>query len=172
MKFRQKILNKYNQIKGSAQEKMVSATVEYATKKDILTRARTSKKEILKLSPLYVYKYSELINHLYHDFGITEMELKDGDGIEPLKDELDIKQTVKTMFKTHNFTGVDFGYTRLIKSWWILSTILQNYYNPLMKLKELSGVPVYKGIDFDLEIDLFEQNKSYIEDFTPLQKNG
>jgi len=171
-KFKDKLIKRVLKEKDKVNTGLSEFAVQNTIKKDLFNKSRSYKKEILRLFPMYLDSYVLICKYLYYDFGVRKTKFNNES--TEIKVELDLKNQVSKILKDKQPARIrildKFNYNKLIKKWWILSTILRNYKHALDLLKQNSSQNTYKDIDFDIEYTEYGINKYLIEDFDVLEK--
>lgn len=145
--------------------------VETTLKKDLFNKSRIYKEEILRLYPIFLDNYVLICGYLYYDFNIKTTKLNEE--MTDLSNEINIKKQCKKIIKESPNRKIRFldkyKFNKLVKKWWILSTILKNYKDALIYLKDIVDENIYKEIDIKLELENHEKYKYLIDDFTVLE---
>ena len=172
-KIKEKISRKFNKTKQEFINDISKVKIETDTKRQLFNKLNSYNKQIIKLYPIYLENYVDIMTFLYEDFNIKEAVL-DGENTL-IKDEMGLKDQCKDLLKEMKKIKVldKLNINKKMRRWWILSTILQNYKDALELLYKYAGQIEYKGINITEELENLKKHNYLIEtDLGTIAKNG
>lgn len=156
-------MKKFNEIKNEFVNRVAQAKVNVDMQREIFQKANKYYKVVDKVLNSYVSNYVKICKYLYFDFKVKKATL--GESTVIMKEEFDFKNDVKKFLKENKRLKVidKLNVNLKIRKWYVLSVILKEYKDLLNLLVEQSGKTLYKDIDINYEIAMYEERKYLID---------
>lgn len=171
-RFSRRFIKKLKDSSDELSQQIAETNVNLVLKRDFVKKAKEYNKAVIEMYPIFLDNYVKCCKYLYYDFNMKSYT-NDGEKTE-LEDECDLKIETEKIVKEYPNRRTKFidkyNYNKMVKRWWIISTILEHYPKVLELLEQSAGVAVYKEIELETERSLIEKYSYLIEDFSLMAK--